>query len=260
MHSIVNGILSYGLLNVPVGVCSSARSKEITFKTLHKECEGTIGMPKVCKKCGEADLQVDQLVKGFEFSKKQYLMIEEDDLEKLQAERSKIIKINKFVSFDEVDELQVAGSYYLAPNAMLTRPYTLLSHAMGEKEVVGVGVQSLWGKEHPAMVWAKEGGALVLSSLFCHDEMVSDLEIQEQLGLVPEEEQELANQLIALMLRPLDPQKDFVSNSRRRMNEYIEAKLNNINLEFMEPETLPEATVDIQEQLRASIEAARSAA
>lgn len=257
MRAILNAVLSYGLMNVPVGVATAASRKDLAFRTLHKKCGLPINQSKVCAHCQAANLQDYEVVKGFEFTKKNFIMLDQEELDSVGAERSKVIAVKKFVSFDDVDELQVEKSYYLEPNSMLSRPYTLLSNAMGAKEVVGIATSYLWGKEYPSMVWAKESGALVLSMLYCHDEMVADTEIVEAMGLVPEEEQDAANEFVAYMTRDLDPASDFVSTSRRRVNEYIAAKVAGLDFEIPASVAELEPTLDVMGTLRSSIELAR---
>lgn len=260
MRAILNAVLSYGLMNVPVGVATAASRKDLEFRTLHEKCGNPINQTKVCVHCQAENLQEDELVKGYEFTKKNFVVLDSDVVKSIGAERSKVIAVKKFVPFEDVDELQVEKSYYLEPNSILARPYTLLSNAMGSKGVVGIATAMLWAKEMPCMVWAKESGALVLSMLYCYDETVPDTEIVEAMGLVPDDEQALANEFVAVMMRDLDPATDFVSSSRRRINEYITALVEGQKFETTTSEEEPQPTVDIMAGLRESIELARSQA
>lgn len=260
MRAICNAMLSYGLLNVPVGVCSSTKKKDPEFRTLHAKCGTPVTQKKWCPLHGE--LFEEDLAKGYEYAKNTFVQLDEGELNALRAERSKVISIRKFVAFEDVDELTIDSSYYLNPNLALVRPYALLSGAMGSRGVVGIGTSSLWGKERPSMVWGKESGALVLSILYCEDEMIPDETIAVQVAAVEEplsEEQDLANEFIAVMIRPFDPSTDLVSPSRRRLDEYIAAKIQNAAFETKDPEPETFPTLDVANALRQSIELARQA-
>ena len=257
---IVNGVLSYGLMNVPVAVATAASRKELTFKTLHnvEGCHQPIKQSKNCPLCQADNLTSEELAPGFEFTKKNFVALDPERVAEIKGERSKLIAIKHFVLFEEVDELQVDKSYYLQPHELLAKPYTLLSNAIGDRGLVGIGTQSLWGKQTPAMVWAKEGGALVLSTLFCMEDLVPDAPIVEKMGDVSKAEQDLANEFVAASIRTLDPAKYFKSESRDKMFEYVSSLVSETDFEPIVTEKEPEPTIDIMAALKASVELAWS--
>jgi DNA end-binding protein Ku len=259
VRAILNGILACKALYAPVGIVTATSRKDFTFKTLHKTCGSPIAKATQCPVCQADNLGMEDLVKGFEFSKKQYVEVDPAVMATLIPQRSPKIEINKFVSFSDVDDLQVEKSYYLEPNSVLVRPYQLIADAMGNKEAVGIGTSALWGKEYPSMVWTRESGVMVLSLLYCHDELVSDVPITEHFGLVPQEEQEMADMIVATMLRDLEP-GDLTSKSRTRMDEYVSSLIagQEFATEDEDPEVVP--TMDVTAALEMSLALAREAA
>lgn len=256
MRAILNGTLACKALYAPVGICTATREKGYTFKTLHKACGSPISKATQCAVCQADNLQPDELVKGFEFSKKNFVEVDADVLASLVPQRSPVINIEKFVPLDQVDDLQVKASYYLEPNSVLVRPYQLIAEAMGSGEVAGIGSSSLWGKESPTMVWVRESGVMVMSLLYCHDELVADTPITEHFGLVPQEELEMASLVVAAMLRDLTTD-DLSSGSRKRMDEYISALIQGQEFETVQPESELEPTTDVHAALLKSLDMAR---
>jgi DNA end-binding protein Ku len=257
LRSILNATLSFGLMNVPVGVATAAKRHEFEFRTLHRECGTPIKQNLMCEVCNK-HIGLEECEKGFEFAKGTFVMLDTDELKKLGAQRDRVIQLRKFVPFDQVPELQVEKSYLLTPNDKLPAPYSLISESLIRNSVVAIGPSALWGKESPCMVWPTEQGSLALSMLFCHDEVVSENEIISVLGKgVTEEMQVLADQFVGLNIGNLEPEEDLVSDSRNRIDEYISAKVQGLPVELTEPSAPPEVTIDINEMLRKSIEAVR---
>src|ERR687896_2040458 len=118
MRTTWNGSISFGLVNIAVGLAPAtkpaARQSDISFRTLHRECGTPIKQKRWCP-LHERDVEADELVKGWEFSKGQYVVIEESDLEGVALQRSQSIEIAKFVPLDAVDPLYFDRTYYLAP-------------------------------------------------------------------------------------------------------------------------------------------------
>jgi len=126
MRTIWNGSINFGLVNIPIGLAVAQDRKDVSFRTLHRECGTPIKQKRWCPK-HERDVESDELVKGWEFAKGSYVVVEESDLEAVALRRSQSIDIVKFVSLSEVDPLYFERCYYLAPApaeapAISTRP------------------------------------------------------------------------------------------------------------------------------------------
>src|SRR5689334_15492535 len=183
MRTTWNGSVSFGLVNIPVGLTpatkAAARQSDVSFRTLHRECGSPIKQKRWCP-VHERDVEPDELVKGWEFSKGQYVLVEESDLESVALQRSQSIEILRFVKLEDVDPVYFDRTYYLAPAAAdaQRRPYVLLLRAMQETGMAAVGKFVLWGKENLCLIRA-QGDTLALELLFFADDVRSKAEIEE---------------------------------------------------------------------------------
>ncbi len=260
MKPLLNAMLNCVTLNIPVGICTAVKRNEMTFRQLHKECGTPLSQIKKCHVC-EREIETYEIVKGFEYAKNTFVVVDDTAMTELGAgERSKVIAIRKFAPRSMVDALMIDKSYLLSPASVLTRPYVLLSNALGNDALMGIGSSSLWGKEYPCAIWPKENGTLVMSLLYCHDEVADDSEIAEKITLVPADEQQLANEIVGVLTRDIDPLVDFASESRRRIQEYVAAEVGGVSYEI--PKAAPDlaVTTDIMGALRESVELARQLA
>jgi DNA end-binding protein Ku len=263
MRTTWNGSLSFGLVSIPVGLAPAtkpaARQSDVSFRLLHRECLTPIRQKRWCPK-HDREVGPDELVKGWEVSKGQFVLVEEDELEALERhDDSRAIEITGFVGIDEVDPIYMDRTYFLvpAPAPAQRRPYRLLLEAMRESGTAGLGRFVRSGRETLCLVRAR-GGALVLETLYLAEDVYSQAEIDEAVEDtdVKPPELELARQIIDGMVSTFDP-KTLTSEYRRDLRALLEAKLR--GEEIAEPEPVPERAevVDLMEALRASVAAAK---
>ncbi len=253
MRTIWNGSISFGLVNIPIGLALATQRKDIAFKTLHRECGTPIKQKRWCP-FHERDVEADELVKGWEFAKGQFAMIEESDLEAIALQRSQSIDILRFVELKDVDPVYFDRTYYLAPAqaAAQRRPYVLLLEAMRETGMAAIGKFVLWGKENLCLI-RPLGDALALETLFFAEDVRSAAEIEEAVGEteVKGPELELARQVIASLVGEFDADA-FANEYRAHLRVMLEAKM--AGHEIAAPEPVPEApVVDLMEALRRSV-------
>ena len=179
MRTIWNGSISFGLVNIPVGLALATQRQDVSFRTLHRECGTPIKQKRWCP-VHERDVEPDELVKGWEFAKGQYVLVEESDLEAVALQRSQSIAILRFVRLEDVDPVYFDRTYYLAPaDADAQRkPYVLLLRAMEDSGMAAVGKFVLWGKENLCLIRAR-AGALLLETLFFAEDVRAKDEIEE---------------------------------------------------------------------------------
>jgi DNA end-binding protein Ku len=258
-----NGSISFGLVNIPVGLApataSSARQSDVSFKLLHRECLQPIKQKRWCP-VHEVDLSPDEIVRGWEVSKGQYVPIEDAELEALENyDTSRSIAIRQFVPADEVDPIYFDRTYYLVPAATEAqrRPYALLLEAMAEARVVGLGSFVLAGKEKLCLIRPK-GHALALETLFLAEDVKGQEEIDEPVAAtgVKKEELALAKQIISGLQADFDPQ-ELKSDYRAKLRELLDAKLDGHELTPPEPEAETAPVIDLMEALRASVAASK---
>jgi DNA end-binding protein Ku len=253
MRTIWNGSLNFGLVNIPIGLAVAQQRKDTAFRTLHRECGTPIKQKRYCP-FHERDVEAEELVKGWEFAKGQFVMVEDEDLESVAVQRSQSIDILRFVPVSEVDPIYFDRTYYLAPAsaAAQKRPYVLLLRAMQEAEMGAVGKFVLWGKENLCLIRAL-GESLALETLFFAEDIRSRKEIDEAVEDVDVKEPELAmaRQLVESLVGEFDPE-EYENEYRNDLRAMLEAKLE--GKEITRPEPFPQApVVDLMEALKQSV-------
>jgi DNA end-binding protein Ku len=258
MRTTWNGSLSFGLVNIPVGLAPAtkpaARQSDVSFRLLHRECKTPIKQKRYCT-VHERDVEADEIVKGWEVSKGEFVIVEDADLEALeQRDTSRAIEITRFVPVDQVDPIFMDRTYFLVPATAgaQRRPYALLLDAMRETGMGALGRFVLAGKEKLCLIRPK-GDALALETLFLAEDVHSQAEIEEAVGEVEAKgpELDLARQLIDGLVGEFDP-AELTSEYRRDLRAMLEAKL--AGEELVRPEPAPEApVVDLMEALRRSV-------
>jgi DNA end-binding protein Ku len=262
MRTIWNGSLSFGLVNIPIGLALAtspkARASDVSFRQLHRECGTPIRQKRWCP-LHDREVGPDEIVKGWEVAKGEFVLIEDADLEAIQlADDSRAIEITRFVSLDEVDPVYFDRTYYLAPASTTAqrRPYVLLLEALKDTGMGAMGRFVLRGNETFCLIRPR-GEALALETLFLADDVRSQAEIEEAVGetQVKDAELDLARQVIDSLVAEFDP-KELQSVYRSNLRALLEAKLD--GKEVAKPEEPePEAPViDLMEALRASVEQA----
>src|SRR5580765_5254956 len=180
MRTIWNGSISFGLVNIPIGLALATQRSDIAFRTLHRECGTPIKQKRWCP-VHERDVESDELVKGWEVAKGQFLMVEDADLEAIEnRDTSRSIEISRFVRLEEVDPIYYDRTYFLVPAGAEAqrRPYVLLLEAMKDAGVAALGRFVLAGKEKLALI-RPMGEALALETLFVHEDVKDHAEIDE---------------------------------------------------------------------------------
>jgi DNA end-binding protein Ku len=263
MRTIWNGSISFGLVNIPVGLALAttpkAKQSDVSFRTLHRECRTPIRQKRWCP-THERELGPDEIVKGWEVAKGEFVIVEDADLEAIQLQDdSRSIEITRFVPLDEVDPVYLDRTYYLAPasQANARRPYVLLLEAMKRAEMGAMGRFVLRGAEYFCLIRPK-GDALALETLFLAEDVRSQAEMEEAVSetKVQDAELELANQVMQSLVGEFDP-GDLESEYRGNLRAMLEAKLT--GQEIAKPEPVAETpVVDLMEALKASVAAAQT--
>jgi DNA end-binding protein Ku len=261
MRTTWNGSLSFGLVSIPVGLAPAtkpaARQSDVSFRLLHRECATPIKQKRWCP-THDREVTQDEIVRGFEVAKGQFVIVEDADLEAIERhDDSRSIEIRRFVPDESVDAIYFDRHYYLvpAPTAAQRRPYVLLLEAMRETQTAALGRFVRAGRESLCLVRAK-GEALALETLFVAEDVYSQAEIAEAVGEaeVKDSELELARQIIDSLAGDFEP-SELTSEYRRDLKALLEAKLR--GEEIAVPEPAEEAPViDLMEALKASVAAA----
>ena len=263
MRTTWNGSLSFGLVSIPVGLAPAtkpaARASDVSFRMLHRECGTPIKQKRYCP-VHERDLEPDEIVKGWEVAKNQFVFVEEEELEALaQHDDSRSIEITRFVDAAQVDPVFFDRTYFLVPAQApaARRPYVLLLNAMTESGMAALGRFIQQGKEKFCLIRAK-GDALALETLYLSADVFSQAEIGEAVEEIEVKDAELAlaRQVIASLEADFDP-TDLQSEYRGNLRAMLEAKAAGQEITAPEPVAEEAPVVDLMEALRRSVEEAQ---
>ena len=259
MRTIWNGSLSFGLVNIPVGLALAtspkARASDVSFRQLHRECLTPIRQKRWCP-VHDREVGPDEIVKGWEVAKGEFVVVEDADLEAIQlADDSRAIDISRFVPLDQVDPVFFDRTYDLAPaNATAQRrPYVLLLEALKDTNMAALGRFVLRGQETFCLIRPR-GDALALETLFLAEDVRSQVEIEEAVSetKVQDAELDLARQVIDSLVADFEP-KELESVYRSNLRELLEAKLAGQEISKPEPVEDEAPVIDLMEALRASV-------
>jgi DNA end-binding protein Ku len=259
MRTTWNGSISFGLVNIPVGLAPAtkpaARQSDVSFRMLHRECGSPIRQKRWCP-VHDREVGPDEIVKGWEVAKGEFVTIEDSDLEALERQdTSRSIEITQFVDAADVDAIYFDRTYFLAPaaNPAARRPYVLLLNAMRETGRAALGRFVLAGKEKLVLIRAR-GDSLALETLFLAEDVYSDAEIAEAVEgtEVKDAELALAQQVIDSLAADFDP-SSLTSDYRRDLKAMLEAKLAGTEIARPEPVAEEGPAVDLMEALRQSV-------
>jgi len=264
MRTTWNGSISFGLVNIPIGLAPAtkpaARASDVSFRLLHRECKTPIKQKRWCP-VHDREVGPDEIVKGWEVSKGEFVVVEEDDLEAIERDStSRAIDITGFVPEDAVDPIYFDRTYFLVPAAAVAarRPYVLLQHAMQETGMAALGRFVLAGKEKLCLIRA-HGETLALETMYLAEDVYSQTEIDEAVAEadVKDAEVALARQIIDSLVTEFQPAEQLTSEYREDLRELLEAKLK--GQEPVRPaEPVEDAPViDLMEALRRSVEEAQ---
>jgi DNA end-binding protein Ku len=259
MRTIWNGSISFGLVNIPVGLAlatkPAARQSDVSFRTLHRECRTPIQQKRWCP-FHDREVGRDEIVKGWEVAKGEFVIVEDADLEAImQVDDSKTIEISRFVDAEEVDPIYFDRTYYLAPASApaARRPYVLLLRAMQETDKAALGRFVRQGGEHLCLIRPK-GDALALETMFLAEDVNSQAEIEEAVGDsdVKDAELGLARQVIDSLAGEFDP-SELTSEYRQNLREMLEAKLKGEEIAKPEPVAEEAPVIDLMDALKKSV-------
>ncbi|HEY9458303.1 MAG TPA: Ku protein [Gaiella sp.] len=260
-----NGSLSFGLVSIPVGLAPAtkpaARQSDVSFRLLHREDLTPIKQKRWCP-AHDQEVPADELVKGWEFAKGQFVVVEDAELEALERrDDSRTIDIERFVPLSAVDPVWMDRTYFLVPGAAAAqrRPYKLLLEVMEEAGVGAIGRFVRSGRESICLVRPR-GQGLVLETLYLAEDVYSQAEIDEAMDEtdVKKPELDLARQIVDGLSAQFDPD-DLSSTYRSDLRALLEAKLRGEEIAEPEPTPEPAPAVDLIEALKASVEAAKGA-
>ena len=214
--------ISFGLVTIPVGVYSAIDEQDIHFNQLHGVCGSRIKQQKFCPVC-KREVQYDELVKGYEIGKDEYVRIDPAELDQLQAAESETMQILEFVPLSAIDPIYFESTYYLGSEKQGEKAYQLLAHAMQDMERVALAKYVWRGKESLHVIRSVDG-RLLLHRMYYHDEIRAFEELPKSEQKPAAGELKLATQLIESISSKNFDAEAYHDEYRQRVLELIEEK------------------------------------
>jgi DNA end-binding protein Ku len=258
-RAIGSGTISFGLVSIPVKLYTATSSKQVHFNMLHAKDKGRLKQQYVCSVCGEK-VERDDTVRGFEFSREQYVVMTEDELKALERKSDKAIEIEEFVPIEQVDPVYFEKSNLLGPDKGGQKAYKLLNRAMLTSGKVAVGRFATRGREQLVLIRPVENG-LMMHGLYYADEVRSfeDIEFGDAVEL-KKGELDLAGQLIdQLSNAKFDPAR-YEDDYRRDVLAQIDRKVAGEEITAAPPAESREQIIDLVAALKKSLSEKRDGA
>jgi len=256
-RTIWKGALSFGLVNIPVGLYPATSDKSIHFNQFEEGTSDRIRYKKVNERTGEEVTQ-DRIVRGFDLGGGEYVIMSDEELESAEPKKSRQVEITDFVDQKDIDPVYFRSSYYLAPEgAGADKAYALLRHAMSESDKIAIATLVMRNKEYLVAIRPEED-ALALHTMYFSDEVRQpgqDLPELPEDADVSDRELNMAQMLIESMQNDWDPAR-YHDTHREKVEALIEEKRQGHEIVLQSPAEQPAKVVDLMEALNASIAAA----
>ena len=257
MHTVWKGSISFGLVNIPIKLHTATENKDIKLRQLHKDCHTPISYEKTCEGCKQ-EVKAEDIVKAYEYAKNKFVILDEEELEKLRKENEdKAVEIIDFVKLEEIDPIYFERSYFMAPDSGGGKAYTLLRKALQESGKIGVAKIIIRSKEQLAIVRVYQD-ALLMETIHFPDEVrsVGDVPNVPTEQLVVQKELETALLLVDQLTTTFDPKK-YTDDYRTALMELIEEKKAGNNIVTTSEKQQPAAAsnvTDLMSALQASLD------
>ena len=248
--SVWSGYLTFGLISMPVKLFSGARSSGISLNMLHRDDLSRLKQQYVCLADGKV-VERSDIVKGYEFRKDEYVVIEPEEIKKIEPKTAKTMEILEFVKTTEVDPVFFESSYYMIPDEAGRRPYALLTKAMEESEYVAIAKLTMHNREYTVFLRPHEGG-MMLHTMYYKEEVrevegfgAPDVELKDA-------EVKVAHQLIEALADEWDPEK-YHDTFQDNLKNLIQTKLEGGKIAEVEKPKKLAPVVDLMSALKASL-------
>jgi DNA end-binding protein Ku len=258
-RAIWSGSVSFGLVNVPVGLYSATQDHDVHFHQFEKGTTARIRNQRVNEKTGD-EVDYEDVVKGAEVDDGNYVMLTQEELESVEPGKSRTIEISDFVEAADIDPIYYQRSYYLAPaDKTATKPYLLLARAMEKAERIGVATFVMRGKQYLAAIRSRDG-LLILETMHFADEVresAKGIDTLPAKGKVAPKDLSMAVSLVEALTTKWDP-KNYRDTYTARVKKLVDAKKE--NREIVAPETTEEAegkVLDLLAALQSSVDEAK---
>jgi DNA end-binding protein Ku len=249
--TVWSGYLTFGLISLPVRLYSGARGTRVSFHMLHRDDHTRIKTQLYCP-ADERVVERSEIVKGYEYAKGEYVVVEPDEIKKIEPKTARAMEILEFVKADDVDPIYFETSYYLMPEEAGRRPYALLVRALEESEYLAVAKLTMHNREYTALLRPHDGG-LLLHTMYYEDEIRRVENFGETRSIqVKDAEVKVAHLLIEALAGEWDPAK-YRDTFEENVKQLIQAKLEGKEAPSVEKPRKPTPVVDLMAALKQSL-------
>lgn len=245
-------VITFGMVAIPIAMYTATQDNDIHFNQLHKDDNSRIRYKKTCAHCGK-EINTKDIVKGYEYDKDKYVVVTDEEIEKIKTEKEKSIQILHFAQLNQISPVYYEKTYQAAPEAGGEKAFELLRAALMAEQKIAIGKTVMGTKDTLMAIIPREDGILI-STMFYADE-IKDLQKQYNKPEVAEQELNMAKMLINSMDTPFDPSQ-YKDEYQWRLRELIESKISGKEIVAAESEG-PGKVIDLMEALRASVEKAQ---
>lgn len=249
------GAISFGLVYIPVALYTATQDNDVHFNQLHKEDHSRIRYKKTCAHCGK-EVTSSDIIKGFEYDKDKYVIVTDDDFEKIKTEKDKTIQILHFADLDTINPIYYEKSYHTVPETGGEKAFELLRTAMKDENKVAIAKTIMGNKETLLAIIPAQDNILV-STMFFEDDIkeIPKSFVKPELN---ESELTMAKTLIQSMVKPFDPSL-YNDEYQERLRDLIEQKIAGKEIVAAKEEE-PSNVIDLMDALKRSIEQNQGAA
>lgn len=245
-------VITFGMVAIPIAMYTTTQDNDIHFNQLHKEDNSRIRYKKTCAHCGK-EITTKDIVKGFEYDKDKYVVITDDEIEKIKTEKEKSIQILHFAQLDQISPVYYDKTYQASPEPGGEKPFELLRAALMSEQKIAIGKAVIGTKDTLMAIIPREDGILISTMFYADD--IKELQKPYTKSIVSEQELNMAKMLINSMDTPFDPEK-YKDEYQTRLRELIETKISGKEVVAAEPESAGKV-IDLMEALKASVEKAK---
>jgi DNA end-binding protein Ku len=248
--SIWKGHLTFGMVSFPVRLFTAARSETVSFNQLHKEDHSRVKQVLYCQ-AEDKPIPRSEIVKGFEYEKGKYVVVDDEDIRKVAPKTAKVMEILEFVKGDDVDPVFLESSYYMAPDEGGEKPYALLFETLKHSKFYGIAKIAMHNREHVVVLRPGDRG-MVLHTMYYADEVRRSEEFRTDSANLQQKELALAKMLVESLAGEFEPEK-YHDTYRDNLRTMIQAKIEGHKV-VETPETHIAPVIDIMEALKKSLE------
>lgn len=245
-------VITFGMVAIPIAMYTATQDNDIHFNQLHREDNSRIRYKKTCAHCGK-ELSTEDIVRGFEYDDDKYVVVTDEEIEKIKTEKEKSIQILHFAQLNQISPVYYDKTYQAAPETGGEKAFELLRAALMAEQKIAIGKTVMGTKDTLMAIIPREDGILISTMFYADD--IKELQKQYTKPNVSDQELNMAKTLINSMDTPFDPTK-YKDDYQVKLKELLETKISGKEVVSAEPQGAGKV-IDLMEALKASVEKAK---